>query len=301
MKDFFKRVICGIGIGLGCVLPGVSGGVVAIAMGLYEKMLHALTNLFRDFKNSFCFLLPIGIGGVAGIFLTSNVLKVVLNYYEAETFSLFIGFIIGSLPTLYEETITEDHKKPGIWDIVLAVIGFTALVVLEICMPNTSTMAAGTTEALPIPLALIGGFVLGIGLVIPGLSSSFLLVYLGLYRQILDAIADLYIPTLFFAGIGVVAGAGLMVILMKFLFSRFHVKTYFVIIGVTIGTILLILPNIMKNFSWVCVLTCVIGVAFGIWQSWKKIKKVRQAEQKTEESVSGTDTGKLEDKQDSMV
>ena len=284
LGDFFRKILCGIAVGIGCVLPGVSGGVIAISMGLYEKMLSALTNLLKKFKENFLFLLPIGIGCVIGILSTSNILKIVIQTHEAEMFSLFCGFVLGSLPTLFEE-IRENGKyniKPK--DIMTIVLAFCALIVIEIFTPSAESSGAADPRLSPM-VAMIGGAVLGIGIVIPGLSSSFLLVYIGLYKQIIEAIADLYIPTLFFAGIGFVVGAALEVLLMRFLLKRFHRVSYFAIIGITLGSMTLIIPDIMRGFTWWCIPLCIIGIVFGLWQSLRQIRLQRDVEKKMSEET----------------
>ena len=273
MKDFIKKIICGIAIGVGCVLPGVSGGVIAISMGLYEKMIAAIKQLFSAFKKNFMFLLPIGIGCVAGVVLTSNVLKLVIDQYESELFALFVGFVIGSFPSLFEETKQPGKKRFSISNIAIMIVAFVLIILMEILDTNASALAAGAEAAGLSPVeAMIAGAILSIGVVIPGLSSSFLLVYFGMYKPVLAAIAEINIPVLFFAGIGFVVLGMVLILLMHFLLSRYHVKTYFGIIGVAAGTIALIIPNIASHFSWVCILLFAVGIAIGLWQSKRRMK-----------------------------
>ena len=119
---------------------------------------------------------------------------------------------------------------------------------------------------------MISGAILSIGVVIPGLSSSFLLVYFGMYKPVLAAIAEIDVSVLFFAGIGFAVLGMLLILLMHFLLSRYHVKTYFGIIGVAAGTIALIIPNIAHHFSWVCILLLAVGIAVGLWQAKRRMK-----------------------------
>ena len=269
---------CGAAIGVGCVLPGVSGGVIAISMGLYEKMLSAIKNLLRSFKENFIYLLPIGIGCVIGILLTSNVLKAVIDKYEAELFALFCGFVLGSLPTLFEETRVDGKIPFSAKNIIIMVVTFALVILLEVLDANaTAEVQAAGNETLSPLSAILAGAILAIGVVIPGLSSSFLLVYFGTYKPILVAIAEIRIPTLFFAGIGFALSAGLLILLMHFVLERFHIPAYFAIIGMAVGTMALILPNIIAGFSWLCIPLCVLGIAVGIYQSKKQIEKKRQS------------------------
>ena len=273
MKDFIKKIICGIAIGVGCVLPGVSGGVIAISMGLYEKMITAIKQLFSAFNKNFMFLLPIGIGCAAGVVLTSNVLKLVIDQYESELFALFVGFVIGSFPSLFEETKKPGQKRFSVSNIAIMIIAFVLIILMEILDTNATAKAVGADAAGLTPLeAMISGAILSIGVVIPGLSSSFLLVYFGMYKPVLAAIAEIDVSVLFFAGIGFAVLGMLLILLMHFLLSRYHVKTYFGIIGVAAGTIALIIPNIAHHFSWVCILLLAVGIAVGLWQAKRRMK-----------------------------
>ena len=271
MRDFIKKIICGTAIGIGCVLPGVSGGVIAISMGLYEKMVAAIKQLFSAFKKNFLFLLPIGIGCAAGVLLTSNVLKLIIDRYESELFALFAGFVIGSFPSLFEETRQSGKIRFSVSNVAIMIGTFVVIVLLEILDTNAAAEAAGMEASGLTPVeAMIAGAILSIGVVIPGLSSSFLLVYFGMYKPVLAAIAEINLSVLFFAGIGFAVLGLLLILLMHFLLSRYHVKTYFGIIGVAAGTIALIIPSIARHFTWICVLLFVLGTAIGLWQAKRR-------------------------------
>lgn len=284
------KILCGAAVGVGFVLPGVSGGVIAISMGLYERMLSAikqmLTFSWSKIKESFLFLLPIGIGGAVGVLLTSNVLKLVIEQHEAEVLALFCGFVLGSIPTLFEET-REGRLKNGRMairakDVLLMVGGFLFAVLFGLLDTSATAEAAAVAgHRLPPLLGLFAGAVLSIGVVIPGLSSSFLLVYLGLYRAILVAIAELYIPTLFFAAVGFGVAALLLVLLMHRLLERHHTASYFAIIGVAVGSMVLILPQILKGFTFLCIPLLLIGAAVGLAQSVWQIRRTRAGQEQS--------------------
>ena len=133
---------------------------------------------------------------------------------------------------------------------------------------------------------------LAIGVVIPGLSSSFLLVYLGLYKSILFAIAEIYIPTLFFAGVGFVIAAALLIFLMHYVLVRFHRISYFAILGIAVGSMLLIVPNIVQGFSWLCIPLFLAGSALGLLQSLHEIRKNRAEAEKNADPQETDETQK---------
>ncbi|MDO4493453.1 MAG: DUF368 domain-containing protein [Clostridia bacterium] len=273
LRSVWKKIACGIAIGVGFVLPGVSGGVLAVSMGLFEPMVEAIKNLLKQFKESFRFLFPIGVGGVIGVLLTSSVLKVVIESYEAEMLSLFIGFMLGSIPVLWAETLTERH--PGFrWkDLLFMLAGFAfTMTLMTLDNSKAATVAESVGRALPIPLALQAGAVMAVGIIVPGLSCSFLLEFLGLYKSVVIAIADIYIPTLFFMGVGFILPAIFMIVLISFLFKRYRAPSYTTIIGISVGSMALIVPSVLKGFSWWCVPLLIAGLAAGLWQSRRELK-----------------------------
>ena len=187
MRSIIYRFICGIVMGIGGVLPGVSGGILAISLGVYEKMMLAIGNFFQGWKANFRYLLPLVIGGGIGILLTSNVLSLLIDQYEVQMLSLFTGLVLGSLPGLFAEVRLGGQKLK--WKHLIAALlglGFVLLFAL-----GESSVADNVEVArLSVPGALISGLVLSVGTVIPGISSSFILVYLGLYPAVIAAISS---------------------------------------------------------------------------------------------------------------
>ena len=100
---FFSNCLKGIAIGSGAILPGISSGVFCVIFGIYEKLLDSILNFFHDIKNNFKFLSPIILGIGFGILLFGNVLNYCLAYFPIQTKSIFIGLILGSIPTLFQE------------------------------------------------------------------------------------------------------------------------------------------------------------------------------------------------------
>lgn len=290
MKSFLIKLLCGIVIGIGGVLPGVSGGVMAISLGLYEDTIRAISGFFKDIKKNFLYLLPLAIGMGIGVLLTSNVVKVALEHYEGPLLALFSGFVLGSIPELFDEV-------KGLWSsggksrgrCILAMICGLIFVLLFAFGENTAV--SGTTSGTLNPVtALIGGAILSIGVVIPGVSSSFLLIFVGLYGAVLGTIAGVMdLSILFSEGLGAAIknlgnqivpllfmclGFGLMALLLIKLvhlaLDRHRAITYAVIIGFVIGSVLLIQPSVFRNFSFACIILFFVGVAASLGEYWLK-------------------------------
>ena len=97
---FFKNIGIGILLGAGAILPGISSGVLCIVFGIYEKLLDSILHFFKDIQKNFLFLFPLAIGGLLGIFLLGNILSYLFLHFEIPMKCIFLGLILGSLPTL---------------------------------------------------------------------------------------------------------------------------------------------------------------------------------------------------------
>ncbi len=264
-------------MGIGAVLPGVSGGILAISLGVYEKMMYAIGNLFRSFKVHVKFLLPLVIGGGIGVLLTSNVLSIVINKYEAQMLSLFMGLVLGSLPELFGEVRLGGQKIK--WKHVLAAVMGLAFVLL-FALGESSVTENTQTATLSITGAVISGVVLSVGTVIPGISSSFILVYLGLYPAVISTIAgvmdfatlaqsgvsgaiaklgDIFVPLMVLAGSFAVVSL-LIIKLVNRMLARHHSAAYAAVIGFVIGSVALVLPSIIEKMTWACPIFFVAGL-----------------------------------------
>ncbi len=305
MKDFFYRLACGVIIGIGCVLPGVSGGIMAISMGLYEKMVGAVSGFFRAVKKNIVFLVPLAIGGVIGILLTSNVLKLVIERYESALLSLFVGLVIGSIPALVYEARGTEKRRFRLRDCAAIFCGLAF--VLLFALGEAGVPAHNKGGELNIASALIAGGVLSIGTVLPGVSSSFLLIYIGLYGSVLNALAGIFdlrtlfsegvaaalselseqIVPLIFMTIGFAAIAFLLLLLVNRALKKHHAVSYYAIIGFVAGSIALIAPAIITGFAWYCVPLLFIGVVVSLLQ----LRSKRRADARAAAAAQPADGG----------
>lgn len=129
---FLLNCFKGIAIGSGAILPGISSGVFCVIFGIYEKLLDSILNFFSDVKNNFKFLLPLVIGIGFGVILFGNILNYCLYQFPIQTKSIFIGLILGSLPSLFQQVNKKQDFKPSyLLFFLLALIIGIACVVLE--------------------------------------------------------------------------------------------------------------------------------------------------------------------------
>ena len=269
MKLFLKRVVCGIVIGIGAVLPGVSGGIIAVSMGLYEGMIRAINGFFSAIRKNFLFLLPIGIGGVIGVGATVLGLTRVLELYETAVLALFCGLVLGTIPSLYDEARGDDRFKKRY--VVSAVLGLS-MILLFALLESRVTTNEKVTE-LTVLTAILAGAVISVGVVIPGISSSFLLIYLGWYMAFLKAIESIDIKLIFFLCVGFGLMALLLIRIVAYMLKRHHATSFFAIIGFVVGSVALIIPSVLQGLSWSTPLLFFAGLAISVLEGYYKARR----------------------------
>ncbi len=264
-----KSILKGMVIGIANIIPGVSGGTMMVSMGIYDKLIHCITHLFKEFKKSVLFLLPIGIGMVIAIAGSSFGLTYLFEHFPIQTNLLFIGLILGGLPAIWKNV---GGKKIKVGHIIAGLLFFVMVVGLA---------AVGETEGASADLSLNAGtvlqlFVVGIvaaaTMVIPGVSGSMMLMLMGFYHPVLNAVKDFFTALasmdmdgilagcgiLVPFGLGVVAGVFAIAKLVEFIFERFPLYAYWAIIGLIVSSPIAIL--LMGSFPAVTVLSAVTGV-----------------------------------------
>ena len=251
VKNFFLDMARGAAIGIAMIIPGVSGGTLAVLMNVYDKLIGAISNLRRDFKNSFFFLLPILLGAAIGVIAAYFPLKYALKYAPFPTVLLFVGLMLGSCPKIIKDGIKQGFKPLNIVSIIIplaAVIGICFIPSLGKADLSPSMQWYGYI------LIILIGMVGSCALVIPGVSGSMLLLILGYYEAIFDTVSALKtdfghsVLVLFLFAAGVIIGFFSIAKLMKLFMTKFPRGTLWAIIGFVIGSIPAILITYNSNF-----------------------------------------------------
>ena len=241
--------IKGFFIGLANLIPGVSGGTIAITLGIYDKLISSISNLTKSIIKESKFLFPIGIGMLMSILILSNVISYCLDKYVIATVLFFIGAIVGGIPMLYK-------KVKGHIDVKSVIIFLTTFVlVLALTFLSSGTIKEFTNMHLFDYLMLfIVGIIASATMVIPGVSGSAVLMTLGYYEPIINVIKDVFAFTNLFNSIiilipfalGVILGIIMIAKIIEFLFKKYEIKTYYAILGFVISSIISI---IIQNFN----------------------------------------------------
>lgn len=251
--NFITNCIKGIFIGTGAILPGISSGVLCVIFGIYEKLLDSVLHFFQDIKNNFKFLFPIAIGGILGIILGGKFLNYFLVTFPIQTKSIFVGLILGSIPSLFREVNEKQKYKSHNWIYFVLALGIGILtVVLEQTLPITNL------QTLTFPYLVLCGFVMSIGIIVPGVSSTILLMLLGIYTTYLTAVSSVYLPILIPIVLGVVLGSILWMKMTRFLLDHFYAQTFYSIIGFTVGSIFVLLPSFSFDLNGMLSLLCIL-------------------------------------------
>lgn len=261
-ESVLSRFLKGVVIALGFILPGVSGGVLAAILGIYERMLRFMAHLTKNFKENLLFFLPVGIGGIVGIGLLSKPLEWLLQNYQIVVLWGFAGAIIGTLPALAKESTLKSKRTMGdlFWFFGTMIIGFLFLYFMGDIL--------GTIPANFLGFVLAGGLI-ALGVLVPGLSPSNLLLVLGLYDPMLKGFKGFDILGVFLP----IAIGGLLVMLlfsklMEWLLEHYHSKVYHFILGIVIAsTVLIVLPPVAdySGFTWLTAVSGVILFVLGDW------------------------------------
>lgn len=262
------RFIKGIFVGTGFILPGVSGGALAAIFGLYERMVAFLAHLTRDFKANFLFFLPVGLGMLAGIVLLSYPLGFCLAHYYAPTMWFFIGAIGGTFPALWRQA-GKQGRGPRHIAIMLAAFagGYAFLQLGSGLLGGQVPQNFGTW--------VLAGAIIALGVLIPGLSPSNFLLYMGLYDGMTEAFKHLDLAVLVPIGLGGLACMLLLSKLVDWLFGRYYTGLFHVILGVAAASTLMIVPLDFAYLGWggvACAAACACGVALGGWMSGLEAK-----------------------------
>jgi putative membrane protein len=276
-----KNIIKGAIIGIANIIPGVSGGTMAVSMGIYDQLIHCITHLFSELKKNLKFLIPIFLGAGIGLVGLSFVIEYLFDVAPFETNLLFIGLIIGGLPAMWKRVKGNAVKVPHI----VAFVMFFALVVGLAAFGNAEgadvVLEPGFSDGI---MLFIVGIIAAATMIIPGVSGSMILLLLGYYNPIVSEINNfiralvamdfvaLWRGVLIFVpfGLGVVAGIFGIAKIIEIVFQKFPLLAYWAIIGLIVSSPFAIM--LLSNFGTITVIRVLIGIvalALGTFTAYK--------------------------------
>ena len=290
MYNFLKGIIVGI-VG---IAPGLSGSVLLVILGLYQKTISAIGTLFKNFKENVKFLFPLVLGFGVGVIIFSKIVDYLLGNFEMYTRFAFLGLVLGTIPLFYKEVKKEGfNKKYYLYMVIGAVVGFVLFYFNKDLFPVITN--PNLLQSVFLGIAVAGSSI------VPGVDSAVILSSLGLYELYVGSIADFNLSVLIPAAFGLVIGVLVISFLMNKLLKRFYTATFSVIFGLFIS----IIPNVLNEScvlglnasSVISIIIMIIGFGISFFLGdikgntakiktlFKKLKKVEDAEKETAKDI----------------
>ncbi len=275
------RVIQGSLIGGSAILPGISGGVLCVIFGIYQPMMELIAHPFRAFKKHVWLLLPVLIGFVIGFLGLARLVEWLFTVSSSMTIWLFFGLIAGMGPSLYKEAGKQGRPKSAL---ISFVISFVVVLGLLIYLGNSAALNIQPN----IWWFFVCGLMWGVSLIAPGLSSSSLLIFLGLYEPMAAGIGNLDMSVIIPLGIGAVLLVLVSARAINHLFNKYYPVIFHVVLGfVLASTIMTVVPtNQTESISYtgtlVEILSCAGCAIGGFLVAWFMDKAGQKLQYDTE-------------------
>ena len=258
--EYVKAFLSGLAFGIANVIPGVSGGTMLVVFGVFDRLMESISGIKAIFKN-ILFLLSFGLGAGSGIILSAFVISSLFESFGIQTNMFFIGLILGSIPLIVKIGTEEQKAKPScVIPFVSALAAVVGLSVLE--QMDVFRIAPDVVEGFDIIASVklvVCAAIAALTMIIPGVSGSFIMMLLGVYETIINAIKTfnlfVIIPFAIGAVIGIIGGAKLISTLIK----KKKLMTYSAVLGLVVGSVYAIIPdgfgfNLSTGYGFVCLL-----------------------------------------------
>lgn len=254
MKEKLILFIKGVVLGVAFVIPGVSGGTLAVLMGIYEELIEAASNFYKsiaDFKKYIMYLLPIGLGVVFSVAVFAKLIKFGLDKAPIITILIFLGMIIGGIPALVRNV---KGTKTNLKDMTLMLVGLIIVISMLIFhKSNTNVVLTNMSIGGYITLFLVGA-IAAVTMVVPGISGSFTLMLIGYYEPILNLVNDITsfknlgpnLILIFIFMLGVFIGIIFISKIIEWCLKHYKRETYYAIIGFVLSSIISVIYEVSK-------------------------------------------------------
>lgn len=260
MIKHIMNIVYGIILGISNVIPGISAGTMAVVLDIYDTLLDAVSLKKEKLKQNLPFLTTIGLGMGVGIILFSNAITFLFEKYNIQTNFLFMGIIIGSIPMIVSHAKKENEIRKTNW--IPFIVSLTIMVVIALSDHTEGSARLIREVNLGVGCWLIvAGMISAFSMIIPGISGSFIMLTLGVYSSVITAVSEFNLAILIPVGIGVLIGLVGGIKLVKILLTRYNQGTYMAILGLVIGSVLVIYPGFTFNTTGFFALICMcIGI-----------------------------------------
>ncbi|HBP13293.1 MAG TPA: DUF368 domain-containing protein [Firmicutes bacterium] len=254
MKEKLILFIKGIVLGVAFVIPGVSGGTLAVLMGIYEELIEAASNFYKsiaDFKKYIMYLLPIGLGVVFSVAVFAKLIKFGLDKAPIITILIFLGMIIGGIPALVRNV---KGTKINLKDMTLMLVGLIIVISMLIFHKSNSNVVLTNMSITGYITLFLVGAIAAVTMVVPGISGSFTLMLIGYYEPILNLVNDITsfknlgpnLILIFIFMLGVFIGIIFISKIIEWCLKHYKRETYYAIIGFVLSSIISVIYEVSK-------------------------------------------------------
>lgn len=241
----WKNIYRGMAMGASDVIPGVSGGTIAVLLGIYDQLIHAINGIFsKNWRKHLGFLIPLALGVAIAIFTLARVMEWLLKHYPGPTYFFFLGLIIGVIPFLFKEADVKNNFTVNQY--IILIIG-AILISLLMFLNDDKEAVIIDRSIFTYSLLFISGFIGSAAMILPGVSGSFVLLVIGVFPTVMSAISNFELSVIIVTGIGILVGIISMSKIVNYFLTHYRSSTFALIIGMVIGSIVVIFPGWPTN------------------------------------------------------
>lgn len=260
------NILKGFFIGIGKIIPGVSGSLIAMSLGVYEKCIDIICNFFTEIKYNYKFVFELFIGFLLAVILFSNIIYYLITNYYFLIMCLFIGLIIGTIPNILAKNKLKTKK-----DYIYIFISFLIIVLISFLGKGYINIENNFNGYI---LTILIGFIDAVTMIIPGISGTAIFMVLGVYEFVLLLFSKLLFPFIIFFGIGLILGIYITSKLINYCFKNFNHQTYLLILGFVFSSLLFLIVDTFSNsFNLLQFIVGLILIIFGYFISYFLDKK----------------------------
>lgn len=238
----WKNIWRGLAMGTSDLIPGVSGGTIAVILGIYDRLIEAISGVFSPYwKKHIGFLIPLALGMGTAILSLSRLIEFLLAEYYAPTQFFFIGLIVGIIPMLWFELTTRAQRRPS--HLIAMVLGAVLVGSMAIIKPAEPEVITELTFATTL-LLFFSGWLGSMAMLLPGISGSFVLLLIGVYPTVISALSNFNVLVIGTVGLGVLVGFIVSSKIIRYLLGHYPGMTFSLILGLVLGSLAVVFPGL---------------------------------------------------------
>lgn len=236
------------------LIPGVSGGSMAMILGVYDKLITSVSSFFKNKKENAVFLGLFALGGILGIALFARPMEYLLEHFTMLVLYFFIGTAAGGMPMIYKKAHVESVTVKST---IYLIIGIVLVIMIQLIPEGLFTNTDGAAGVL---LLVAAGFVAAVALILPGISVSYMLLVMGLYDVIMQSISEINFAKLIPLAVGLAMGIIFLTRFLELAMNKYPQPTYIIILGFVLGSLAGIFPGLPQGIYWIfCPLVFLAG------------------------------------------